>query len=189
MQNDDDQDTTETEQSSTPRRYFGIEETVFILLVILSLLGIFITDFSPEDGYGYWLFMVLVFGILSIFVSWLQAKTKENDIGDIVKIQSLHWLHTLVIVLAASLLNKSGQLNDMSASLVILLILALTTMLDGIRIGWQFSLLGFFLAACAIIVAYVEQFIWTCTGLAVVVVICTFLRGFWLNSHAVNEQN
>lgn len=50
MQDNDDQDNADTEPPSPPKRYFGIEETVFILLVILSLLGIFVTDFSPEIG-------------------------------------------------------------------------------------------------------------------------------------------
>lgn len=176
------------DQTAPPRRYFYLEQAVFILLVILSLLGIAITDFNPHDGYGYWLFMVLVFGILSIFVSWLQTKTNENDFGEIVKAQGLHWLHTLIIVGAASLLNKSGQLTDMSASLVILLILALATMLDGIRIGWQFSLLGFFLAACAIVAAYFEQFIRLSIGLAALVIAGTFLWEYWRRKYTTNDE-
>lgn len=163
------------------RRYFGVEEAVFILLVLLSLLGIVITDFSPHDGYGYWLLMVFIFAMLSIFVSWLQAKKSEElEFGEIVKQQGLHWLHTLIVVAAAALLNKSGQLTEIAASLVILLILALATLLDGFRIGWQFSVLGFFLAACAIIIAYVQAFILACSGLAILLVCVSLLWGFWL---------
>ncbi|MDP1667313.1 MAG: hypothetical protein Q8L79_19580 [Methylobacter sp.] len=173
------------EQSSPHRRHFSIEETVFILLVILSLLGIVITDFSRHDGYGYWMIMVVVFGTLAIFVSWLQAKTSDNDFGKIVKEQGQHWFHTLIVVGAASLIVKS----EISASLVILLILSLATMLDGMRIGWQFTLLGFFLLTCAIIVAYVEQFVLACFGLAVLVVIGTFVWGFWLNYQSSEKEN
>ncbi|OAH97863.1 hypothetical protein [Methylomonas methanica] len=171
------------------RRYFGLEQAVFILLVVLSLLGIAITEFNPHDGYGYWLFMVIVFGMLSIFVSWLQTKTNENDFGDIVKAQGLHWLHTLVVVIAAALLNKSEQLSDRSASLVILLILALATMLDGIRIGWQYSLLGFFLATCALIVAYFENFMPISIGLGVLVTACTFLWEYWRSKYSTDDEN
>lgn len=182
-------DSVPENQKYLPLRYFGLEQAIFILLVILSLIGIAITDFNPHDGYGYWLFMVLVFSMLSIFVSWLQTKTSENNFGEIVKAQGLHWLHTLVVVGAASLLNKSGQLTDMSASLVILLILALATMLDGIRIGWQFSLLGFFLATCAIIVAYFEHFIRISIGLAVLVIFCTFLWEYWRRKYSTDDEN
>ena len=181
MQDNDIQD----EQSSPHRRHFSIEETVFILMVILSLLGIVITDFSRSDGFGYWMIMVVVFGALAIFVSWLQAKTSDNDFGEIVKEQGRHWLHTLIVVGAASLVIKS----EISASLVILLILALATMLDGIRTGWQFTLVGFFLATCAIIVANVEHFILACFGLAVLVVIGTFVWGFRLNRQSAEQEN
>lgn len=168
---------------------FGLEQGIFILLVILALLGIVVTDFSPHDGYGYWLFMVFIFGLLSIFVSWLQAKNTDNDFGEIVKDQGLHWLHTLIVVGAASLLNKSGQLSEISAILVILLILALATMLDGVRIGWQFSLLGFYLAACSLIVAFFEQFILINTALAVVIIVGTFIWEYWFHKTATENDN
>ncbi|MGY6278156.1 hypothetical protein [Methylomonas sp. MgM2] len=178
------QDNTPIDELLAPQRHFGLEEAVFVILVVLSLSGIVITDFSPHDGYGFWLLMVFVFAVLSIFVSWLQARTNEIDFGEIAKQQMIHWLHTLVIVGAAFLLNKSGQLTEISASLVILLILALSTMLDGYRIGWQFSVLGFYLAGCAIIVAYIEQFIWTCIGLGFIVVTGTFFWNIWIRKQS-----
>jgi len=56
------------------RRQFQLEEGLFILLLGLSLLCIGITNFSPDDGYGYWLGMVLVFAVLAVIISWIQSK-------------------------------------------------------------------------------------------------------------------
>ncbi|CAD6880100.1 hypothetical protein [Methylomonas albis] len=165
-----------TDETSS-KRHFWIEGSVFVLLILLSLGGIFITDFSPDDGYGYWLLMVFVFGVLSVFVSWLQTKRKDVDFGDILKSQAMHWFHTIIAVGAASLLNKSGQLQGLSADLVILLILGLSTMLDGYHIGWQFSLLGFFLIGCTIIIGYVNPFMWACVALAVMVIVSALIIG------------
>lgn len=162
------------------KRHFGIESAVFALLILLSLLGIFITDFSPDDGYGYWLLMVFVFGLVSVFVSWLQTKSKGLDLGEIFKVQVMHWLHTIIVVGAASLLNKSGQLQGLSADLVILLILGLSTMLDGYHTGWQFSLLGLFLIGCTIIIGYVDPFMWACVALSAIFISAVFLRGWSL---------
>jgi hypothetical protein len=184
------QDDRPDQAATLPQRHFGVEEGIFILLVLLSLLGIVVTDFSPHDGYGYWLIMVFVFAMLSIFVSWLQAKkSEEMDFGEIVRQQGLHWFHTLIVVGAAALLNKSGQLSEIAASLVILLILALATMLDGFRIGWQFSVLGFFLATCAIIIAYVQAFILACVSLAALIVIGTVVWGFWRHNHGSADES
>lgn len=185
MQNEENQEI----QPNPAHKHFNLEEAIFVLLVILSLLGIVITDFNQHDGYGYWTIMVVVFGLLAIFVSWLQAKTGDNAFGEIAKEQGLHWLHTLIVVGAASLIIKSGHMSEISASLVILLILGLATMLDGMRIGWQFTLVGFFLVISATIVAYVEKFIFACIGLGVLVVIGTFLWGYWLNSQNAQGEN
>lgn len=160
------------------KRYIFIEQTVFILLVLLSLAGIYITDFNPDDGYGYWLAMVFVFGLLSMFVAWLQAKSGAADFGQMLKAQAMHWLHTVVVVVAASFLNKSGQLSGVSADLMILLILGLAAMLDGYHIGWEFSFLGFFLVGCAVIIGYVQSFLWACGGFAAAIVAVSLLRTF-----------
>jgi hypothetical protein len=45
--------------------------------------------------------MVLVFGMVSIFVSWLQAKRNAINFGETLKEQGLHWLHTFIIVVAS----------------------------------------------------------------------------------------
>lgn len=170
------------DETNPAKRHFGIEQTVFILLVLLSLVGIFITDFNPDDGYGYWLLMVFVFGLLSVFVAWLQAKSSDVSFGDIIKAQGMHWLHTIIVVIAATFLNKSGQLTGVSADLVILLILGLSTMLNGFHVGWEFSLLGFFLVGCAVIIGYVHAFMWACIALAVVIVSASFMRAIWFRS-------
>jgi len=160
------------------KRYVFIEQSVFILLVLLSLTGIYITDFNPDDGYGYWLTMVFVFGSLSVFVSWLQTKSGAADFGQVLRAQAMHWLHTVVVVIAAAFLNKSGQLSGVSADLMILLILGLAAMLDGYHVGWEFSFLGFFLVGCAVIIGYVQPFLWACGGFAAAVVAVSVLRAF-----------
>ncbi|PPD03830.1 MAG: hypothetical protein CTY29_08150 [Methylobacter sp.] len=169
-------------KSNPEIRHFGIEQTVFILLILLSLVGIFVTDFNPDDGYNYWIFMVIIFGMLSIFVSWLHAKSSDVSFADAFKAQGMHWLHTIIVVIAATLLNKSGQLTGVSADLVILLILGLSTMLSGFHGGWEFSLLGFFLVGCAVIIGYVQAFMWSCVALAVVIVSASFVRAFWFHA-------
>ena len=179
----------DTEESLPLIRHFGLEQAIFILMLLLSLFGMTITDFSRHDGYVYWLFMVLVFSLLSIFVSWLQSKSSENDFASIVKDQASHWILTLVVVASAFLVQKSGQLSESNAELVILLLLSMATMLDGRRIGWQFTLIGFYLAACTIIIAFVDAFIWACSGLGALIIIGTFLWNKWVIQHRQNDVN
>ncbi len=170
------------------QRKFQIEEAILILLLILSLVGNGITDFSPDDGYTYWLIMVVVFGLFAILIAWLQSK--KHDVVDftaILKEQFMHWSASLLIVGGTFLLQKSGQLSEVSASLVILLILSLATILDGIRIGWHFSLVGLFLGISAIVIAYSESFMWINALIAIVIVAATISWEAWITKR--NSQN
>ncbi len=167
-------------QTITNRKRFQIEEAILIFLLILSLTGIAITDFSPDDGYGYWIIMVIVFAIFAIVIAWLQSKHKEGDFKEIVKEQSIHWATSLFVVAGAFLLQKSGQLTPESAGLVILLILSLATMLDGLRIGSRFSLVGLFLGSSSVIGAFYEYFIWIDIAIALSIVILSILWEFWI---------
>lgn len=166
------------------RRRVKFEEGIFILLLLFSLLGISITHFSPEDGYGYWLMMVLVFGPLAVLVTWLQAKNGAKDFGAILKEQTLHWLSTLIVIGGVFMLEQAHRIDQFGASLVILLILSLATILDGIRIGWQLSVVGFFLGACAIIIAFTEEFMLVAGLLAAVIITCTILWEIWMHKRS-----
>ena len=173
--------TLENDPKIIHRRRFKFEEGVFILLLLISLLGISITHFSPEDGYGYWLMMVLVFGPMAVLITWLQAKNGAQNFGAILKEQTLHWLSTLIVIGGAFLLEQANRIDQFSASLVILLILSLATILDGIRIGWQLSVVGFFLGACAILIAFTEEFMLVACLLAAVIIACTILWEIWMH--------
>ncbi len=172
----------ENEAFISKKTKFQIEEGILIILLLLSLLGIGITDFNPDDGYGYWLIMVIVFAMCAILIAWLQSKKHDvMDFTSILKEQFLHWTTSLVVVGGTFLLQKSGQLTETSASLVILLILALATMLDGIRIGWRFSVVGLYLGISSIIVAYIEDFMWVEIVLAIITVILTIFWEIWID--------
>lgn len=178
------------EQFISEKRKFQIEEAILILLLILSLLGIGITDFSPDDGYGYWLLMVIVFGLFAILIAWLQSKQHDVDnFTQILKEQFMHWSTSLLIVGGAFLLQKSGQLDEISASLVILLILSLATILDGIRIGWRFSLVGLFLGISAIVVAYFENFMLIDALIAIAIIALTIMWEIWITKRNTHEES
>ncbi len=163
------------------KRKFQVEEAILIFLLILSLAGVAITDFSPDDGYGYWIIMVFVFALFAILIAWLQSKHKPGAFAEIVKDQSLHWGTTLLVVGGTFLLQKSGHLNAESAALVILLLLSLATILDGLRIGSRFSLVGLFLGCSSVIAAFFEYFMWINTVIAILIITLSILWEVWKN--------
>ena len=161
-----------------PRRKFQIEEAILILLLSLSLGGIFINDFSPDDGYGYWIIMIFVFAVFAIIIGWVQSKKRSIDIKKIMLEQMQHWLACLLVAGGAFLVQKAEGTKD--TGLLILLILSLSTMIDGLRVGWRFSLVGLFLGASAVIAAYTEHFFWIELLIAIFIVISTILWEMWI---------
>jgi hypothetical protein len=59
---------------------------------------------------------------------------------------------------------------------MILLILALSSFLDGFHVGWHFSVLGILLAISVVSISYVEEFMWIIAIIAVILLVASF---FW----------
>ena len=168
----------------TERRRFQIEEAILILLLILSLTGIGITEYAPADGYGYWLIMVFVFALSAMLIAWLQSKHRTSDLKAILREQSLHWGASMLIVGAAFLIQHSGRIDPASAGILISLILSLSTILDGIRVGWRFSMVGFYLGISAVLASFFQHSIWIELLIAVTIIAGTILWEVWQHRRA-----
>lgn len=150
-----------------------VEEAIMILLIVLSLVGIGVMNFSPTDGYFYWIAMILVFGLAALATSFLQAKEGVHVIRNIWIEQSLHWFGALLATGGTLILLKLEIVNDHGAGLVVLLILSLAVYLDGIRIGWRFGLIGNFLGLTAIVIPSTPHFMWVLFAIALVTISLT----------------
>jgi hypothetical protein len=119
-------------------RFLGIYEMVILGLIALSIVGIGITDFSPADSYKYWVAMVPIFGGACLILEWSRARGKGAKWTAMLRTQLLHWIGLLVAVrLVFEMLHK-GRLDNENTGLVILLLLALSTFIAGIHLGWRF---------------------------------------------------
>lgn len=166
------------------KKRFQIEEAILVLLLILSLVGIGITDFSPADGYGYWIIMVLLFGLFAMIIGWQQSKHRSDDFKIILREQSIHWATSLLVVGGAFLILQSGRIAEEETGLIILLILSLSTILDGLRVGWRFSLVGLFLGVAAVVSVYTPHFLWVELAIAILIVAATVLWELWMEKKA-----
>jgi hypothetical protein len=173
----------ESTEIKTKRRFY-VEEAILILMLVLSLVGVRITDYSPVDGYGYWMIMVFVFALLAITIAWQQSRHRITDFKKILREQSIHWFTSLLVVEGVFSLQKSEHLTQEDAGLVIMMILAQSTILDGLRVGWRFSLVGIFLGVSAIIAAHTHHFFWIELIIAILIVTVTILIEVWQQKRA-----
>jgi len=157
-------------QKSLLKRLFGIYEITLIVLILLSIIGIGITDFSPADSHRYWFAMVPVFAGACLILEWSRARGKGQKWTAIVGAQLLLWLGLLLAVRLVYLLLHTGRLDNENTGLIILLLLALTTFFAGIHLGWRLFIVGIFLGVALIGAAYLEEFVWIFLIIAIVVV-------------------
>lgn len=99
----------------------------------------------------------------------------------IVREQCLHWFTSLLIMEGIYTLFASGHLTSSDAVLVIMLLLSQSTILDGLRIGWRFSLVGIFLGISAMIAVNTPYFFWIELFVAIVIVFGTITEEIWFS--------
>jgi hypothetical protein len=141
-------------------RSFRAEQLVLLALVLLSGIGIAISDASRDRGYRYWLAMTPVFGVLSAVAAASEARRGGGAVAPAVGREALHWSGAAVAVSLVYLLEQSGRIAHDAAGLVALLALALSSYLAGIRANWRFCAVGAILACAVAAAAVVERFLW-----------------------------
>ena len=158
--------------SNTTHKYQGI---VYSILVILSVGGVAIMDYSDKYGFWYWLVMAIVFGAVSIGLAWKRDQDIPGDQSGRVMKQILHWGTLIVGILLIFLMHSAQLFQDPSTpGLLALLLLALTSGLAGVHFNWRMAVLGLILAATFVAAVIAEEFFWILLIVAFVAVIVIF---------------
>ena len=169
-------------QKSLLKRMFGLYEIIPIVLLLLSIIGIGITDFSPADSYKYWVAVVPIFCGACLILEWSRVRGKGFKWTTILRTQLLHWAGLLVAVrLVFEMLHK-GRLDNENTGLVILLLLALSVFLAGIHLGWRLCLVGGFLGAALVAATYLEEYVWILLIIGLVVLAIALLWKHFVGS-------
>ncbi len=145
-------------------------ELLFGALVLLSAIGIGVTNFAPERGFQYWAAMVPLFGGVAVFLAWSHARARGDATGAPIRAQIFHWLGVFGAIWLVFLLKTAGQLEYDVLGLVSLLVLALGTFLAGVYADWRLSAVGVLLGAIAAAGAFVQQMIWLAVVPAIILI-------------------
>lgn len=149
----------------------SLSRGVFIFLVVLSLGGVAIMDYSVKYGLWYWVAMSFVSGGVSISMAWkAAAESGQSARGHIMR-QALHWLTLVGGLLLIFFLQGAEALTPTTSGLMALLMLSLTTILAGVHFRPRMAILGGIQAATFIAAVLTEEFFWILLILILVVVV------------------
>lgn len=158
----------------------GLEEVAFLGLVVLSIIGEFVASYSPIISFWYWLSMMPVFAAAAIVTEWSRASAAGQSAMKMIWIQVVHWGGAVIALFATYSLWHVGRLGNEHTGLIILLLLALTTFLDGYHVGWRFYLAGVLLFIYTIVAALLKAVIWIALLIAIPVVVFGL---YWDKNH------
>jgi len=149
------------DSSDTKKRLIGVSEFMLIAIFIIAGGGVAITDMSPSWGYWFWLGVVPLLAIASLYRSWVGEKKREGGVIWTLRVQILHWLGLLgALEIVFLLYTYTNRIDAAQSGLVSLLVVALSTFLAGIHFHWHFAVLGIMLALSTLAMAWVEAFVW-----------------------------
>ena len=137
-----------------------IDGVIIAVLFLLSGLGIAITDFSPQYGVWYWVFMTLAFAAVSLFFGFNRSKEEGQTTIRFLRSWGFHWLALFLALFLVLFLETSGRMNSADAGLVSLLVVAIATFLAGVHGDWRFGVVGILLGLAVAAAAYVEEYFW-----------------------------
>ena len=159
-----------TEQDGTARRTLRdwwqarhriAMEALFLSVVMMTVIGIALTNIAPAASYRYWLFTVGLFAIAGVLTGNLRAWEEHRSLFHVTLEQTVHWAVTLLAVLIVHLMLLSGRLTYEATGLILMLLLGQAVALDGFhRTGWRFAVLGLSLMVMALFAAWFAAYVW-----------------------------
>jgi hypothetical protein len=146
-----------TPLDSSSRTSFWIRELPYILVFILTILGVAYTSYSKKPIMGYWELLAPVIALVCVGAGWRRAHDSSARLR-LIWTQALHWFAFLLVMTLMLLTDVQRVLSAGATGLAILTLLALGTFTAGVHVlSWQVCLLGLVMALGVPAIAWIEQ--------------------------------
>lgn len=132
---------------------------VCVIMLFLAVVNIAFINFHFT---GYWFYSQVLsvsYAILSIWLFWYLNRGNHQFSRSTVWRQIFHWIGLLAALYLIDLFVRSGIMSTLSASLVTLMMLALTIYLVGVYSDLTFVFIGIMLAIFVYCLAYVQAYL------------------------------
>lgn len=149
-------------------------------LVMLVMIGLFLSNFSVDKARLYWSAMFPVFGIVCVWHELAGGAAHVTPLWRILLRQSLHWLFPMMALKVLFLQHDRGQMSADSVALVVLVILAVTCFLAGVHFDSSFIWVSLVLGAAAVLGTEVETYLWLVVVLAAVALALSIVSSMML---------
>ena len=133
---------------------------VGIMMIILAFIGMVVTDIRAAGGWDYWRWMVPIYAILALWLSWYVKRQMQVISPVTIFHELLHWIGLICAIFLVSHLVELGTISRFIAGIFHLILLSLAVFLAGIYIESIFILIGVILGVFAFLTAVLVQYIY-----------------------------
>jgi len=184
---------TEDKESGLLKRV-KIDSIIFLVLVVTALVGVAMTNSTKTQAYMYWWILMAVEAVIvTLWAVWLSRQDElKKSIHTVLYEQLVLWGAALAAVFMVYRIMSIGQIDFNAAGLLMLLILAFATFIDGALVSWKLFIVSLIFIITLLFASYVEKFLWAIVILALVVAAAAIGISYWRshhNSKAESELN
>ena len=155
---------------ATHRLSFWLKELPFVLVLILTTLGVAYTSFTKQPIVGFWELLAPLLALVCVGSGWPSAHDKTARLI-LIGSQVLHWLAFIVVMNLLLLPSVQRNFTANSTAIAVFTLLALGTFTAGLQVySWQVCALGLAMALAVPVIAWIEN-----SALAVVVIFALML--------------
>ena len=98
---------------------------VGIIMLFLAFLGMVVTDIAKSGGWDYWKWMVIVYALLALWLSWYVRRQKVVISSVTLGHELLHWTGVVATVFMVSYFVHLGTISRFIAGIFDLTIISL----------------------------------------------------------------
>jgi len=142
-------------------------EWPYVAMLLLAVIGVVMA--LPVN---YWLFLIPVFAVISVFAGWPHFPTREGHL-ELVYTLALNWGALLVAVFLLYQNSMRGLLNENATAVSMMVLLALGTFTAGVQARvWRICVMGALLALAVPAIAWLANSVmmWSVVTLVIVLV-------------------
>lgn len=146
-----------------PKHPWMARLVIGIAMLALAFIGIILTNLRTEGGWEYWKWIVPIYAVMSLWLSWYERRSKDTINPITLWHEALHWFGLFAVIVLLEIYVHMGILSRAAASLFTLTLLSLTVFTLGVYLEKTFILIGIVLGIFAAIVAIAIKYLYAFT--------------------------
>ena len=143
-----------------PSHPWKVRLLVGIIMLTLAIIGMAVTDIRTAGGWDYWKWMVPIYAILALWLSWYVKRQQQKVTPVLFWHEVLHWVGLICAIFLVSYLVHLGTISRFVAGVFQLILLSLAVFLAGVYIETTFIVIGLALGAFALMTAAFVQYVY-----------------------------